>query len=414
MRAFVLLVAACGAASHTHTTGSAQRSADITLFRDAALVRERLAVTVGESRAARIELAKGVPADQISGVTVLDSGGLATVAVRQPIAPVGDEEDPAEPLGPDAVVTLDVTAPRAGEYTVDVAYVAAGLTWDAGYTVLTTAARDRAVIHGALGIHNTTEKTFGPATVRVIDTELTSARSRSAEQLAADLVGAAASTTPRAVPRDLGVHALTPGDTRIDLQPATGPRPMRAVLVYDPVGTSFDHPGSEPLVEHDLGLARSRSTAVTESVEIERDVAASAGLPAGPVRLLEQREDGTSIVLGDAKLFEAATRVATVDTIPIGTADGVTGHRRRIELTVDDEGTPKRVIEEFAIEIESSRPAPVDVLIREHLYRGLNWAVAYHSSEATQEGAQQMATRARVPAHGTAKIMYVVVYSSAR
>jgi len=51
------------------------------------------------------------------------------------------------------------------------------------------------------------------------------------------------------------------------------------------------------------------------------------------------------------------------------------------------------------------------VLVREHLYRGLSWTVAYFSTPvAAQEGHQQIALRTFVPAHGQAKVVYVVVY----
>jgi hypothetical protein len=54
---------------------------------------------------------------------------------------------------------------------------------------------------------------------------------------------------------------------------------------------------------------------------------------------------------------------------------------------------------------------PVDVVVREHLYRGQTWTLAYHSAPAIKEGAQQIALAAAVPANGEAKVLYVVVYT---
>jgi hypothetical protein len=64
------------------------------------------------------------------------------------------------------------------------------------------------------------------------------------------------------------------------------------------------------------------------------------------------------------------------------------------------------------IAIDNTRPQPVHVLLREHLYRGQNWTLAYDSAtSAAKEGAQQIALRTDVPARAHAKIVYVVVYT---
>jgi hypothetical protein len=50
-------------------------------------------------------------------------------------------------------------------------------------------------------------------------------------------------------------------------------------------------------------------------------------------------------------------------------------------------------------------------VIREHLYRGQNWTLAYQSAPAAKEGPQQISLRTKVPANGQAKVLYVVVYT---
>jgi hypothetical protein len=61
--------------------------------------------------------------------------------------------------------------------------------------------------------------------------------------------------------------------------------------------------------------------------------------------------------------------------------------------------------------IDNARPRPVEIVIREHLYRGQNWTVAYQSAPAAKESAQQISLRTQVPANGQAKMLYVVVYT---
>jgi hypothetical protein len=42
-------------------------------------------------------------------------------------------------------------------------------------------------------------------------------------------------------------------------------------------------------------------------------------------------------------------------------------------------------------------------VVREHLYRGQNWTLAYQPAPAVKEGSQQIALRTTVPVHGRVK-----------
>ncbi|HSR98409.1 MAG TPA: hypothetical protein VLM79_15230, partial [Kofleriaceae bacterium] len=344
---------------------------------------------------------------------VADQPPLAVRDAAVPAEPVEDPIDPppAEPRRPAAAAPGDlelvVVAPREGRFALSLAYATDRLVWDAAYTMTTTAARDRAVLRGAVAVRNTTGIALRARTF-LVDAELGGGRDRAAEHLAATLIGRAPSTPP-ALPRDLGVVALGDGETRIELLAGDPPRRMRSVLVYDPIGTRLDHPGASPISDPALGVDTPAPSRVTESFEIDRDGRTTAGLPAGPVRLLERRPDGSLAMLGESHLFDPATRVADVDTVAIGTADGVVGHRERRDWFKDTD--QRRFSEEFLLTIDNARPRPIDVVIREHLYRGQNWTLAYQSAVAAKEGPQQISLRTRVPANGRAKVLYVVVYT---
>jgi hypothetical protein len=263
-------------------------------------------------------------------------------------------------------------------------------------------------LRGALAIRNETGITLKTSTARVIDAELVAWRGKTAEHLAATLVGGTHSSTLPATPRELGRMVLGDGETRVDLV-SDGARRMRSVLVYDPIGTKLDYQGASPMREPSLGSQKA-STRVTESFEVARDTRSTQGLPAGPVRLLERKLDGAMSVLGESRLFDASTRVSDVDTIAVGTADGVTATRERREFTVDEDA--RRLTEEFLITIDNKRTIAAEVLVREHLYRGQNWTLAYHSAPgASKDGPQQISLRMNVPAKSQTKLLYIVVYT---
>jgi hypothetical protein len=409
---------------------------ELTLYRDRAVVKQRVEVDIptASTVTVTVKLAVGV---EIEDVVVLDRGELGVSELRAgdvPAHPAADAkptkkndpepdaeetaeegggiEAPVVPPSPTAPteVTFVVSGPHAGHYALSLGYITDRIKWDAAYTMTTTSLRRRVSLRGAIAIRNMSGISFARIQVFVVDLELGAWRGRVAEQFGGLLAGAPASTTPGAQPRSLGTIALGTGETRIELLPGDPARPMHSVLVYDPIGTKLDHSGSAPIRDLALGVTPLAGSRVTESFEIERAQAASAGLPGGPVRLLERRADGSLAVLGETRLFDAATRVAGVDTVAIGTADGVTGVRERREISIDDDG--KRLVEEFVLTLTNKRATPVEVVLREHLYRGQNWTLAYHSAlDADKEGPQQISMRTKVPPHGETKVLYVVVYT---
>ncbi len=445
------IVAGACHSSRPHTiAGTAAPGDDVTLYRDIAVIRQRIELDLPATPTTiKAQLAGGVAADQI---VLVDRGGLIitglharTVPDSDTYGPTVDDEESDQDGSADVEATtaaapaartrvkptelaLDVQAPQAGKYSVVVAYTTMALRWDVAYTMTTAATRDRGELRGALAIRNDTGIAIKASSARVIDAELLAWRGKTAEHLAATLVGGTHSSTLPATPRELGRLTLGNGETRVDLV-SDGTRRMRSVLVYDPIGTKLDTPGAAPLRDTTLGTIPKASQRVTESFEIARagsagprstaegaaeliarDVRGTQGLPAGPVRLIERRADGALIVLGEARLFDAATRVSDVDTIAIGTADGVTAKRERREITIDNEA--RHLTEEFLITVDNQRAIPVEILVREHLYRGQNWALAYYSAPDTKkDGPQQISLRTRVPAKSQTKIMYVVVYT---
>ncbi len=396
---------ACGAAVH-RVANDGVSGDDITLFRGGVgYVRQRIAVELpAGASTVRLELPADAKAEDLDWI---DRGGLELGAIH-----LCGDEPPAPGTVKARCASIEVGAPSAGHYTLTVAYPTK-LPWDAAYTMTTSAAHDRATIRGSIAIRNATGVAYHVAHLRVVDSTVEAGIAARALALSASLAGTNVGTSPRPEARDLGTVELRDGETRVPLLVDAKPRRIRSILVYDPIGVALDtpSPASIPSEEPELGVTTPASTRVAESIELARS-ASSRGLPAGPVRLLDSRDDGTLAVVGEAQMFDDATRVAQVDTIELGTAVGVTAHRERRELSIDED--THRIVEEFGIAIDNARSVPVTMLLREHLYRGQNWAIAYASVPSTavsKAGAQEITLRARVPAHTNKTVVYVVVYS---
>ena len=191
------------------------------------------------------------------------------------------------------------------------------------------------------------------------------ARARLAERLVAALVRRHEDRLdgPAAAPRDLGrLDVLGDGETRVELVARVGAAPdaLGARLRSD--RHEARSPGALARARSgDSASARRRRRASTESFEVARDPAATAGLPGGagaPARAPRRR---LARACSARRACSRRRRASpSVDTIAVGTAEGVTGQRERRELTIDDDG--KRLVEEFVITIDNTRPHPVEVV----------------------------------------------------
>lgn len=371
-------VAACGPIRR-RPPEVAQADAVITLYRDGAFVEEVLVVDVaaGEGTA---QLPR--PAGVDVGALMIESDdvlvhGWTAVEKR-------DER----------AIIVDVVARESGKARFAMRYLTDRVSWQASYTLIDDHGHGR--LHGALGLTNRTGRQWENARLRVIDrTRPTSAPTAAAfEQRAV------------AVP---GTYAVRPGGQRLDLALHGGALRLQPTLVYDPVGTRLDSATMRPQTDESYGVER-WPTAVDESLLVDLSRVADGPLPSGPVRVFMVGEGGALVWRGEGRLLPPAADAELYTTVAVGRSPAVTGKRRRTDFSLDHDAL--RLVEEVTVTLHNRGQQPADVLVREHLYRGQCWTLAYHSTgdRVAKEGAQQIGLGVAVPAGGEATVMYRVLY----
>jgi hypothetical protein len=382
----VVVVASCGRAQRGRRGGSADGDAEarLTLYRDGAFVEEDVVVEVeaGEGTA-RLPRPFGVDV----GKLMIES---EDVAVRGWTT----VDDDGGEGGEGRAVIVDVVARDAGRARFTMRYLTDRVTWQASYTLIDDGGRGR--LHGALGLDNRTGRRWASARFFVID------RARpSAPPVAASFEQHAV-----AVP---GAYAVRPGGQRLDLALAGGVLTLKPTLVYDPVGTRLDSATMRPQMDERYGVERWPS-AVDESLLVDLARVADGPLPSGPVRVFAVGEGGALVWRGEGRLLPSAADAERYTTVAVGRSPVVTGKRRRTDFSIDHDAL--RLVEEVTVTLANAGERPADVLVREHLYRGQCWALAYHSTgdRVAKEGAQQIGLGVVVPAGGEATVMYRVLY----
>jgi hypothetical protein len=183
--------------------------------------------------------------------------------------------------------------------------------------------------------------------------------------------------------------------------------------VFDPIGDRLDQPRRRPNPTRFYGATAIVEQPLDTYVEVELAAAgiAPAQLPPGDVVVLERSAGGRLTPLGRARAFHGSGVPSGTLRLAVGTATGLVGSRRVSEFSRDEAG--RRLVEEVRIAIANRRGVPTEVLVREHLYRGLNWSLAYHNEVAAlrKEAAQEIHFRVHLPGRATRDIIYRVVYT---
>jgi hypothetical protein len=330
-----------------------------------------------------------LPTSRPAGV---DVAALAVVAATPEVTVGGWAEAPGEPL-----LAVQLTTPRAAPVRLHLRYLTDRITWQASYTLIEEHGRGR--LHGALSLTNRTGRRWARARFAVLDRTMPSS-----------------TPTPAALAqrpvRLAGFHAVRPGAQRLDLGLTEGGGArglvLRPTLVYDPVGTRLDSATQRPQTDEDYGVERWPAV-VDESVLVDLSRVADGPLPAGLVRVFTVAA-GALVWRGEGPLLPPADDAERYTTVAVGRSPDVTGQRRRIDFTYDLEGG--RLVEEVTITLHNAGERAADVLVREHLYRGECWTLAYHSTaeRVAKEGSQQIGLGVTVAAGEDATVMYRVVY----
>ncbi len=192
---------------------------------------------------------------------------------------------------------------------------------------------------------------------------------------------------------------------QLELFQAARQVPARRLLIYDALG---DQSFAEPYTERDPGFAG--NTKVATYLEFRNDAASGLGipLPAGRVRVSRMDSaDGSAEFIGEDAI-DHTPKDSTVK-LKLGNAFDVTGERRQADFKIDTRA--RWVEEEIEITLHNHKAQPVDVQVREPMYRWSNWQLLTHSPEYRKDSAQLIHFDVTVPKDGTATVRYRVRYS---
>jgi len=314
----------------------------------------------------------------------------------------------------------DIAAAKGGTHKARVAYQTGGITWWADYNLLFTPGADAnsgTLDLGAwVSLLNQSGATYADAKLKLVAGEVNRAPPAAPPPY---VKGAMRAVTME----DAGFeekaffeyHLYTLGRTttipnnstkQVELFDAAKRIPARKKLVYD--GARGLGWGGSPMMEREYGPGSNREVDVWLEFRNDRQAGLGMPLPAGRIRVSQlDPADGSLEFIGEDAI-EHTPKDEDV-RVRLGSAFDVVGERRQTDFSVD---TRARVMEEaFEIKVRNHKDQPVEVIVRENLYRWSNWRVLSSSAGYEKKDARTIVFPVKVPKDGEAVVNYRVRYS---
>lgn len=206
----------------------------------------------------------------------------------------------------------------------------------------------------------------------------------------------------------LGRPATIPNNStkQIELFDTATRVPAKKQLVY--YGGDLGGFYGAPMLDRELGPGSNTEVDVWLTFRNDKDSGMGMPLPAGRIRVSQQdKADGSLEFIGEDTIRHTPKDEDV--RVKLGRAFDVVGERRQTDFTVNTKG---RVMEEaFEIKVRNHKAQPVEVIVRENLYRWSQWSLVEQSQASVKKDARTIEFPVKVAADGEATVTYRVRYT---
>jgi hypothetical protein len=315
----------------------------------------------------------------------------------------------------------NVDAARGGRENTRITYQTAGITWWADYNLVWSDGAD--ANHGKLdvgawvSILNRSGTTYGDAKLKLIAGDVNrvqpdvpipaAARNRLFEQSVAQK-GFEERSFFEFHLYTLGRNTTIADNAtmQIELFPKVRNVPAVKQLVYNGTQPGYGF-ASAPAVDRDYGVPSNTKVDVYLKLENRENAGLGIPLPAGRVRVsqLDEKDDALEFIGED--VIDHTPKDETV-RVKLGSAFDVVGERRQVDFNVDSDA--KRMDETVEIKVRNHKTEPVDVIVRETLFRWSRNDVVEASQPYDRVDARTVEFPVKIAKDGEATVRYKVRY----
>jgi hypothetical protein len=317
----------------------------------------------------------------------------------------------------------DVASPAGGAQKTRVTYQTGGITWWADYNLTFNEGADANSglldLSAWVSIINQSGATYDDARLKLIAGDVNRVQPEMDNRMYRKEVMMAAAEAPAAqgfVQKDffefhlytLGRPTTLPNNStkQIELFDQAKQIPAKKVLTYYGAPQPYFYP--TPYTDRNMGIATNTKVDVYLEFKNDKQYGLGVPLPAGRLRVSQlDKADGSLEFIGEDKIDHTAKDEQV--HIKLGSAFDVVGERRQVNFSIDTNS--KVMEEEIEVKLRNHKSQPVDVVVKENLYRWSNWKILTKTHEFQKEDARTINFPVKVAKDGETVVRYRVRYT---
>jgi len=308
---------------------------------------------------------------------------------------------------------------KEGEHLAKVTYQTAGITWNADYTAVVSPDEATLDLAAWVTIRNESGGSYKDAELKLVAGDVNRVATQGETWLMFKGPNGAYPAEPPPTFDEkpfFEYHLYTLSRTttipdnstkQIELFPRATGVPLRKAYVYYG-GVGFQPYGRQPYFDRNFGITSNRKVDVYLEFRNGKEQQLGVPLPAGRVRVNKtDPADGSLEFVGEDSIDHTPKDEKV--RLKLGSAFDIVGERKQTSFNLDQRA--QWLTESFEIRIRNHKAEPVDVIVKENLYRWANWTIEQKSHGFTKEDARTVHFLVTVDKDGEAVVTYTVRYA---
>ena len=377
----------------------------------------------------KVDQVRGQGVETFSGTLLSTVGGMILKREDGSVQLLPHNAGVTLPSLPGGLITRptlvwDLSAQRAGSHRSRVSYQTTGITWWTDYNLTysegSNANACRLDIGAWVSIVNQSGASYPEAKLKLIAGDVQRARTAGrgdSSRTPAKLMAREEKDNGFAEKTFFEYHLYTLGrpttlpdnsTKQIELFPAARRVPCEKTLVYYGLAPGYYGYGASPITDRNYGVQSNRKVDVYLGFRNAADHNMGMPLPSGRIRVSKQDPaDKTLEFIGEDTIDHTPKNEKVL--IKLGSAFDVVGERRQADFRID---TSRRTMgEDIEIKLRNQKKEPVTVIVKENLYRWVNWQITSKSHDFEKQDARTVHFPVRIAAGGEVTLRYSVQYT---
>ncbi|MEE9141486.1 MAG: DUF4139 domain-containing protein [Gammaproteobacteria bacterium] len=194
---------------------------------------------------------------------------------------------------------------------------------------------------------------------------------------------------------------------QIELFPVARRVPAEKVMVYYGLAPTYYGFFPDPVTDRNYGTQSNKKVDIYLKFKNDERHGLGVPLPAGRMRVSKTDSDGSLEFIGEDVIDHTPKQEDIL--IKLGSAFDIVGERKQTDFRVDV--GEHWIEEEIEITLRNHKDEPVTVVVKENLYRWVNWSLLSHSHRYEKKDARTIHFPVRIAADEEATVRYRVRYT---